>query len=388
LIYLDNAATTFPKPEAVHQAMEHFARNDAGNPGRSGHHWATAASGEVEGARQEVARLIGAPDPSRVALCLNATDALSMAFHGILRPGDHVVTSRMEHNSVVRPLNALARAGLIDLDQADNDMTGCIDPDSLRRLMRPSTRLVAMTWASNAFGTIQPIDQIAEVVKTQGALLLLDASQAVGSIDVDVAGRVPIDLLAFPGHKGLMGPMGTGALYIRAGLDLAPWREGGTGGDSTLPVQPLAMPHRMEGGTPNAHGLAGLRAGCRWVMERGVGAIREHERLLAARLLAGLSSIDGVSIHGPAGANGRTGAISFTLKDLDPHDAAGALDATFGIAVRAGLHCAPEAHASLGTLPAGTVRASLGPFNTTNDVDHLIDALAGMLASTAKMSAC
>ena len=312
MIYLDNAATTFPKPDAVWDAMDRFARNDAGNPGRSGHRFATAAAAQVEGAREEVAQVIGAPDPSRVALCLNATDALSMVFHGVLHPGDHVVTSRMEHNSVVRPLNALARAGVITVDRVPNDAAGVVDPDALAALLRPTTRLVAMTWASNAFGTIQPVQAIARHAKAHGAMLLLDASQAVGSLPVDVA-EVPVDLLAFPGHKGLLGPMGTGALWVREGVEVAPWREGGTGGDSTNPFQPDVLPHRLEGGTPNAHGLAGLRAGCRWVRERGVATIRAHEQALVARLLDGLGSIGGLTVHGSTNAEDRTGAVSFTL---------------------------------------------------------------------------
>ncbi len=377
MIYLDNAATTFPKPATVWDAMDRFARNDAGNPGRSGHRFAAAAAAEVEGAREEVARVIGAPDPSRVALCLNATDALSMAFHGILRPGDHVVTSRMEHNSVVRPLNALARAGVITLDRVPNDATGVVDPDALAASLGPATRLVAITWASNAFGTIQAVDAIARAVKTHGALLLLDASQAVGSIPVDVA-RVPVDLLAFPGHKGLLGPMGTGALWVREGIEVDPWREGGTGGDSTNPFQPAEMPHRLEAGTPNAHGLAGLRAGCRWVLERGVAAIRTHEQALATRLLEGLRTAPGLAVQGPADADARTGAVSFTLAGFAPHEISSVLESAFGIAVRAGLHCAPEAHASLGTFPAGTVRASVGPSTSNADIDALIEALGAL----------
>lgn len=381
MIYLDNAATTFPKPDAVLLAMDRFARQDAGNPGRSGHRWAAAAAAEVEGAREEVARVIGAADASRVALCLNATDALSMAFHGLLRPGDHVVTSHMEHNSVVRPLNALARAGVIELDRAPNDGAGVVDPDALAALLRPTTRLVAMTWASNAFGTLQPVDAIARVVNAHGALLLLDASQAVGSVEVDV-GRVAVDLLAFPGHKGLMGPMGTGALWVRDGVEVGPWRQGGTGGDSTNPVQPEAMPHRLEGGTPNAHGLAGLRAGCRWVRERGVAAIRAHEQGLVAHLLAGLGALPGLTVHGPKTAEHRTGAVSFTVAGQEPQETAAALDAAFGIAVRSGLHCAPEAHVALGTAPAGTTRASLGPFTSIEEVDALIEALGALAAGS------
>jgi selenocysteine lyase/cysteine desulfurase len=300
-----------------------------------------------------------------------------MAFHGVLHPGDHVVTSRMEHNSVVRPLNALARAGVITVDRVPNDAAGVVDPDALAALLRPTTRLVAMTWASNAFGTIQPVQAIARHVKTHGALLLLDASQAVGSLPVDVA-EVPVDLLAFPGHKGLLGPMGTGALWVREGVEVAPWREGGTGGDSTNPFQPDVLPHRLEGGTPNAHGLAGLRAGCRWVRERGVATIRAHEQALVAHLLDGLGTIRGLTVHGSAKAEGRTGAVSFTLAGMDPHEIASILESAFGIAVRAGLHCAPEAHAALGTAPAGTVRASVGPFTTTADIDALVAALGAL----------
>ncbi|MBM4394077.1 MAG: aminotransferase class V-fold PLP-dependent enzyme [Deltaproteobacteria bacterium] len=380
-VYLDNAATSWPKPPEVAVAMERFLRDSAGNPGRAGHRLALAAQIPIDDCRAALARLLGAPDASRVAFTLNASDALNMALKGVLRDGDRVVTSRMEHNSVNRPLAALAAAGRIAVDVAENDGEGRIDPDSVRRLLRPGgTRLLALTWASNAFGTLQPVAEFAAAAREAGALLLLDASQAVGAVPLDLAG-CGADLVAFPGHKGLMGPTGTGALWVRGGLDVAPWREGGTGGDSTDPFQPREMPHRLEGGTPNTVGIAGLLAGVRWVAARGVAEIRRHERDLTARIIGALSAVPGVAIHGPRDAEARIAAVSFTIPGHPPQEVAAALDAAFGVAVRPGLHCAPHAHRSLGTFPDGTVRASPGPFSTEADVDALAAAV-GKVAGT------
>ncbi|MBI5511689.1 MAG: aminotransferase class V-fold PLP-dependent enzyme [Deltaproteobacteria bacterium] len=379
MIYLDNAATSFPKPESVYTAMDTFQRTLGGNPGRSGHRLATGAQAVLERTRRALARLLGAPDPSRVVFTLNATDALNIAIKGVLRPGDHVVTSAMEHNSVARPLAALERAGTIQVDRAANDAGGRIDVDSLCAKLRPGTRLVAVSWASNAFGTLQPVAEIAAAARANHTLVLLDAAQVAGSLPIDV-GALSVDLLALPGHKGLLGPTGTGALWVKDGLDLAPWREGGTGGDSSDPLQPRQMPHRLEAGTHNIAGIAGLERGLEWLGARTVAEVRRHEMALCDELWTGLAAVPGVARYGPAAASARAALVSFRLDGYLPQEAAAILDTTFDIAVRAGLHCAPGSHRALGTAPDGTIRASVGPFSTAADIQALLSALKQMAA--------
>jgi len=381
MIYLDNAATSHPKPEEVYAAMDHCAREVGANPGRSGHRMAVQAEGEIAAARRAVAALLGGRDPLRLIFTLNATDALNMALKGILRRGDHVVTTLLEHNSVARPLARLEQDGIISVTRVTPSDEGVVDPDDIARAMTGATRMVAMAHASNVLGSVQPIEAIGALVRARERLFLVDAAQSAGVIPIDVE-RCGIDMLAFAGHKGMLGPTGTGGLYVGERAPLRPWREGGTGGNSAEPLQPEAMPHFLEAGTPNTVGIAGLGAAARHVAQRGVESLGAHERQLAGRLWEALAGDDRFTLQGPAPVPGapRTGVVSLALAGHEPEEIAAILDASFTIAVRAGLHCAPGAHRFLGTFPAGSVRISPGPFNTAQDIDAVVAALREIAA--------
>ena len=374
MTYLDNAATSFPKPEGVYAALDAFARHSLANPGRSGHRMALASEHALADARHRLNRFFNGRNPDRWAFTLNCTDALNMAFKGVLDDGDHVVTTHLEHNSVSRPLVALAEAGRITLTRVAADDGGTVSPDAIRDAITPKTKLVAMTHASNVLGTVQPVAEIGKLVRDRDLLFLVDAAQSAGVLPIDVQ-ELCIDLLAMPGHKSLFGPTGTGALYVGPRATLRPWREGGTGGDSLTPTQPPDLPYHLEGGTPNVLGVAGLVAGLDFVEERGLDAIRRHEVELCDRLRAALAELPGFEVFGHAEATRRVGTISFRCEALPAPELAGLLDQSFDIAVRPGLHCAPYVHKALGTAPDGLVRVSPGPFNTEADIDHLIDAL-------------
>ena len=373
MIYLDNAATSYPKPEAVYRAIDEFVRVSGGNPGRAGHRLAVEAEAMIDDTRRLVARLFGAPRPERIAFCLNATDALNMAIKGVVRPGDHVITSVLEHNSINRPLNRLERDGVITLTRLPATGDHLIDPDSLARAWTARTRLVAVTHASNVTGTIQPVGAYGRIVRERDGLLLVDAGQSAGVAAIDVGADL-IDLLAFTGHKGLLGPTGTGGLVVGERVEVAPWREGGTGGDSADPLQPAELPWRLEGGTPNVFGIAGLREGLRILLERGVESVLAHERALLATLLGALRRPELFSFYGAdkvileRGGGGRVGLLSFTMAGYAPDELATLLDQRFEIAVRPGLDCAPYAHRHLGTFPAGATRLSVGLLSTEDDV--------------------
>ncbi|RUL89667.1 aminotransferase class V-fold PLP-dependent enzyme [Tautonia sociabilis] len=382
MIYLDNAATSFPKPEPVYQALDRFARTQLANPGRSGHRMATEAERELDRARHTLNQFFNGEAPERWVFTLNCTDALNIAIKGAIRPGDHVITSDLEHNSISRPLVAMERAGAISLTRLASH-EGYLDPDELRAALTPKTRLVAVTHAANVLGTVQPIEAIARIVREAEALMLVDAAQSAGVVPIDLK-RTPIDLLAFPGHKALYGPTGTGALYVGPRAELRVWREGGTGGDSKHPVQPEELPYRLEGGTPNVLGVAGLAEGVRWVAERGVETNRTHEVDLLQRVVDWVEGNgDGWRFAGRWDRDAHVGALSLIPPDPEvfpSQDLALALDSGHGIAVRAGLHCAPYIHQALGTFPDGTLRVSPGPFNTTEDIETLLRALTEMTA--------
>ncbi|AWM36305.1 putative cysteine desulfurase [Gemmata obscuriglobus] len=374
MIYLDNAATSFPKPESVYVAMDRFARHSLANPGRSGHRMALESEHALSDARHRLNRFFNGRNPERWAFTLNCTDALNMAFKGVLNDGDHVITTDLEHNSVSRPLVALAEAGRITLTRVPADSGGTIDPEAVRAAIGPKTRLVAMTHASNVLGTVQPITDVGRICRERDVLFLVDAAQTAGAIAVDVQ-AAHIDLLAFPGHKSLLGPTGTGALYVGPRVTLRPWREGGTGGDSLTPTQPTDFPHYLEGGTPNVLGVVGLVAGLDFVEARGVESIRRHETELCERLRGALAELPGFEVFGHANEAQRVGALSFRCELLPAPEFAGVLDQSFNIAVRPGLHCSPYVHKALGTAPDGLVRVSPGPFSTAADIDVLADAL-------------
>jgi cysteine desulfurase family protein len=382
-IYLDNAATSFPKPESVYAAVDDYQRRGGAAVGRGAYRAALDITGIVARCRQRVADLLSAESPDRVIFTFNATDSLNLALYGLLREGDRVVTSTLEHNSVSRPLRALRERDEIEVSYVSVNDRGTVDLDELRRQVTPRTRLVALTHASNVTGAIQPIAEVGKVARDAGALFLVDAAQTAGHVPIDLR-ELPVDLLACAGHKGLLGPLGTGVLYIRPGVEsqLHSVRQGGTGTQSEDDRQPESLPDKYESGNHNAPGLAGLDAGVAWLLEQGVASIEQHDRTLTRRLLEGLAEIPGVRVHGPPAGAPRVGVVSLTLDGSDPQDLAAILDQSFGIEARAGLHCAPGAHRSLGTLETGgTLRLSVGPFTTEADIDAALDALHQIAAA-------
>jgi cysteine desulfurase family protein len=378
-IYLDNAATSFPKPEAVYQAMDRFARSSLANPGRAGHKMALAAEHALDDGRHRLNRFFNGKDPDRFVFTLNCTDALNMAFKGVLQAGDHVVTTDLEHNSISRPLRAMELANHISLTRVKADGSGTVDPDAIRKAITPKTRMISIGHASNVIGTVQPISQIGAVARARDVLFLVDCAQTAGVLPIDVQ-AMHIDLLAFPGHKGLMGPTGTGALYVSPRVKIKEWREGGTGGDSSSETQPKEFPYYLEGGTPNVLGVAGLSAGIQWVESEGLEKIRAHEVGLTERLCRTLEEMPGVEVFGHRDFGRRVGTLSFRSGTLPAADLGGILDQAFDIAIRPGLHCAPYIHRALGTFPEGTVRVSPGPFNTEAEIDKLVWALREILS--------
>jgi cysteine desulfurase/selenocysteine lyase len=386
MIYLDNAATSFPKPEPVLRGMDAFVRSSAANPGRSGHRRAVEAEAMIEATRRLLAQLFGCARPERIVFTLNATDALNMAIKGVVRCGDHVITSVLEHNSISRPLNQMEKDGYITLTRLPANGDHLIEPDDLARAFTPQTRLVAVTHASNVTGTIQPVAAFGRIAREREALLLVDASQSAGIVPIHVENDA-IDLLAFTGHKALLGPTGTGGLVVGERAVIAPWREGGTGGDSSSPVQPEEFPHRLEGGTPNIFGIAGLREGVKILLERGVESILTHERKMLTTFYSALKDPARYSWYGASRViaeqrgEGRVGLVGINLPGFAPAETAAILDEQFDIAVRAGLHCAPYAHKHLETFPQGTVRLSVGLLTTAEEMREAAAAFDELSAS-------
>lgn len=377
MIYFDNAATSWPKPPGVAEAMARFLNEVGANPGRAGHRLAVESGRIVYAAREAVCELVNAPNPMRLAFGLNVTDAINAALCGLLRPGDHVITSGMEHNSVMRPLRALERKG-IQLTVVRCSPEGFLNPDDIAPAIRTNTKMIALNHASNVTGTLLPVREAGRIARDRGLLLLVDAAQTAGAYPADVQADL-IDLFAFTGHKSLLGPMGTGGLIVGERVDISrmePMRCGGTGSRSEREEQPDFLPDMLESGTPNVVGIAGLEAGVRWVLARGVDSIRAHEMALARRLLDGLPGISGVTVYGPRDAARQTATVSFNIADMEPSEVGLLLDDEFGVMCRIGLHCAPAAHKTLGTFPVGTVRFGLSVFNTADEVDEALNAVA------------
>lgn len=383
-IYLDNAATSWPKPEAVYAAVNRYQRELGAPLGRGVYPEAIEVERIVARLRVNLARLIGASEAKRIVFTQNCTGALNQAIHGLLREGDHVVTTVVEHNSTLRPLRQLEERGQIEVTRVRCDSRGVVDPDEIRKACAARTRLVAVTHASNVTGAMQPVADIGDVAKSSGATFLIDAAQTLGHVPIDVA-AMRADLLAAPGHKGLLGPLGTGFLYLGPGMELAlePLMQGGTGSQSEQDRQPETLPDRFESGNLNALGLVGLAAGVDYVIERGVEAIQRHELELAERLLRGLREIEGIKVYCPD-APARVGVTSLTMENYEPQELAAVLDAIRCIQGRSGLHCAPLMHAALGTLgTGGTYRLSVGPFNETGEIDEVVACLARLAADEA-----
>mgnify|MGYP005839891429 CR=1 FL=1 len=383
MIYLDNAATSWPKPPEVARAMTDFLVKSGGNPGRSGHGLSVQAGRVLFETRELLAELFNAPDPSRVVFTANATHALNIALQGLLREGDHVVCSGIEHNSVMRPLRELERRG-VRLTIAPCSSDGTLKLPELRKAVRAGTRLVALAHASNVVGTIQPVEEAAAIAHAAGSLLLVDAAQTAGVLPIDVAAQ-GIDLLAFTGHKGLLGPQGTGGLVIGERVDareLRPLIFGGTGSRSQHQDQPDFFPDRYESGTPNGPGIAGLGAGVRFLLARGIDSVREHELRLMQTLINGLREVPKICLFGPDDAVGRVAIASVTVAGRPVSEIGQRLEEEFGVLCRVGLHCAPAAHATIGTFPEGTVRLAPGVFTTTRDIEVAIDGLRRIAQGT------
>jgi cysteine desulfurase / selenocysteine lyase len=375
MIYLDNAATTFPKPREVLERMVETYSQLGVSPGRGSYDLAVEAEQLVTDARRKLARLFGAPDPDRVTFASNATDALNLAIQGIVHPGDHVVSTRLEHNSVLRPLHHLKTRGWIDYDLVPFDSQGFVDPDTMARYIRPNTRLAVVSHASNVLGTIQPVPDIARVCAEHGVPLLVDVAQSAGQIPIDMEGW-QVDAIAFTGHKGLLGPSGIGGLACSPTLKLDSTRFGGTGVESRSPVHTQSFPHRLEAGTLNLLGIIGLSAGLDHLEREGIAIIRNREMALFRRLRNGLEALAGVRLYNSPPEERAVPLLICNVDGLNPTDVGAILDGDYGIAVRTGLHCAPLVHADLGTDSKGAVRFSLGYLNSDADIDATIAAMA------------
>ncbi|MEZ6065404.1 MAG: aminotransferase class V-fold PLP-dependent enzyme [Planctomycetaceae bacterium] len=383
-IYLDNSATSWPKPRGVYDAVDRWQRESGVAVGRSGTRQGMELGRIVDRCRRRAAELLGAPDSRRIVFGFNGTDSLNLAIHGLLRAGDRVVTTHTEHNSVLRPLESLRASHGVQTRFIDSRPDGVIELDSLRSELADQPRLVIVNHVSNVTGAIQPIDEVIQLSHAAGAKVLVDAAQSAGHLPIDVS-ALAVDLLACSGHKGMLGPLGTSILYVAEGneTELAPVRQGGTGTSSEAVTQPIGLPERYESGNQNAPGLVGLDAALGWLLETGVEAIRAHEQELVTQLIAGLTPLPGLRIDGPANIRERTGVVSLTVDGYDPRELAALLDSEFGIEVRAGLHCAPRMHAVLGTLErGGTVRLSPGPFTSAADIAATIEAFAQITSSS------
>lgn len=374
MIYLDNAATTMHKPQTVIDAVTQ-AMCSLGNAGRGATSGALNAARTIHGCRAKLACLLGCPRADHVCLTPNSTAALNTAINGVVRRGDRVVTTVLEHNSVLRPLNRLAAEQGVTVEHAGCDANGALDYEELERLVTPGTRAVVVTHASNVTGNAVDIARVAAMAHAAGALVIVDASQSAGTVKIDMQ-AMGLDIVCFTGHKGLMGPQGTGGLAVAEGIDVAPWAMGGTGVHSFDPLQPLEWPTRLEAGTLNGHGVAGLSAGLDFIeAQGGVETIAAHERALAERFLSSAREISGIVLYGAFDQLARSAIVSLNVGDIDSAEISDALMQGWGIATRPGAHCAPLMHCALGTERQGVVRFSFGYFNTDKEVDIAIDAL-------------
>lgn len=373
MIYLDNAATTFPKPETVYRAVDDCLRGFCANPGRGGHKFSLKSGKVILEARELIAELFRVSSADRIIFTHNATEALNLVFKGFLKKGSHVITTSMEHNSVLRPLKAMEKMG-VETTIIECMETGEIDINSLKASIRSDTELIAVTHASNVTGTIMPIQEIGLIAKNNNIRFLVDAAQTAGVYDIDVNG-MNIDFLVFAGHKSLFGPQGTGGLYIRDGIDLNPLKQGGTGSKSESLEQPDILPDKYESGTPNTPGISGLCAGLKYIKQKGIDSIREHEERLTEYFLNELKRNKKIKIYGVGYAKKQAPVISINIGNIGSSEIAYILDEAFDIAVRPGLHCAPLAHKTLNTLEQGTVRFSIGYFNTEKDIEDAVFAL-------------
>ncbi|HHN48263.1 MAG TPA: aminotransferase class V-fold PLP-dependent enzyme [Bacteroidales bacterium] len=383
-IYLDNAATSFPKPPAVVSAMVDYLKHFGASPGRSAHRLSVRAAREVFETRQLLAGFFNLDSSERVVFTANATLALNIAIKGILKKGDHAIISHMEHNSVHRPLRFLERAGLIELSVATCDAAGFLDLNHFKTLFRPNTKMVAMIHGSNVSGTVQQIGQAGHICKLNNAIFLVDAAQTAGFIPIDMQ-RDHIDILAFTGHKKLYGPPGVGGLCIGRDIMIETFVHGGSGSKSEFDTHPEIYPDRLEAGTPNTVGILGLKAGLEFVMGKGLGNIMKQQLDLTSMLIEEISKLDKIKLYGPSGIENRLPLLSVTIDGIDPGALSHVLDRDYGIMTRPGLHCAPMAHKTIGSFPQGGCRFSLGAFNTEADILKTINALKEILYKNQKL---
>lgn len=374
IIYLDNAATTFPKPpEVLSEMVDAYARLGV-SPGRGTYDLAAQAQEVVSLARSQICEFFGGEDPERVIFGYNATDALNTVILGLVEPGSHVVSSRLEHNSVLRPLYSLHQRGVITYDLIPFDGHGFIDPDDVAGCMKPETRMVILTHVSNVLGTVQPVEEVGAVCRERGVPLILDVTQSAGVIPVNME-RLGADALAFTGHKALMGPTGIGGLVLRRGLEIRPTRFGGTGVDSSILLQTETYPHRLEAGTINVLGIMGLSAGIRHIVSQGITDRYRYEMALISRLRDGLADLKAVRLYCAHNLDNHVAVLLCNIEGMSPEDLGDILDGDYHIAARSGLHCAPLVHSDLGTSPEGGVRFSLGPFNVPEEIDLVLKAI-------------
>lgn len=380
-IYLDNAATSFPKPNVVYDAVDQYQRHCGAGASRGGYGSAMRATRHVDRCREQAMRLLGVSRADAIVFTLNGTDSLNMAIHGVINRGGHVVCTTLEHNSVLRPLHDLNQRLGVDVTYVAPGADGVVAIEDFAASIRPETRLVICTHASNVTGVIQPVEQIAELCRKQGVTFLVDAAQTAGHVPIQME-EWGIDILAMSGHKGLLGPLGTGILGIKPGVELQmkPWRLGGTGSSSESAEPPQTMPERFEAGNLNVAGIVGLEAGLGWILSDGVHALHQHSNELTGLLIEGLRIVPGVTLyHAETPLDRRVGVLSLNINGFHPHEAATILDDTFGIEVRSGLHCSPRTHQELGTSDiGGTVRISLGWANTKSHVTQVIDAIKSL----------
>jgi cysteine desulfurase family protein len=373
MYYFDNGATTFPKPQEVYDEIYRAMTEYGANPGRSGHDLALRASRGIYETREDLAKLFSVKNPMNIVFTYNCTESLNIGIKGLLKPGDHVITTSMEHNSVLRPIKHLESIGV------ENTIVRCqrdgqIDPNEIKKAIRKNTRLIVTTHVSNLTGTIMPVKDIGSLAREHGIPYLLDAAQSAGVYQINVE-ELGVDMLAFPGHKGLLGPQGTGGLYIREGLKVEQFIQGGTGSASYSLNQPEEMPDKFESGTPNAPGIIGLGKGIQYINRRGMDNIRHHEEDLTRYFIEEAARIDGIKLYGPLDASRQGAVVALNIRDLDSSEISFVLNEEFGIYVRPGLHCAPLAHETIGTMEQGAVRFSFGPFNVLEELEYAINAL-------------
>ncbi len=373
-IYLDNGATSFPKPEEVYTTMDTFYRNYGVNPGRSGYELAVEAGAVVDNTRKLLTEFFNGTDPNHLCFSYNLTDALNLVIFGMLQPGDHAISTTLEHNSVLRPLYHLSQDG-VEVDYVPFNGAGFVDPDDVRKKFKPNTRLVIINHTSNVIGTIQPIREIGQYCREAGIPFAIDASQSAGTIPIDMEEEF-LDIVIFTGHKSLLGPVGIGGLYVRDGVEIRHTRVGGSGILSALRTHVEAYPYRLESGTVNTVGVAGLQAGLKWVLKEGVENIHTHEMKLAWMLREGLSEIDGVTLYCLDDLTDHIAVLTFNIEGMEAEDVGAMIDLDHDIACRTGLHCAPLVHEQLGTTEIrGAVRFSIGPFNTEEHILAAIEAV-------------